>query len=442
VLAPWSSADGVLANFFVATAGEYLNQAARASTIDGSPANHSKTDNSGYSYEGRSYGVGASVGLLDIPIGVSSYSFLENGYASRVQCWVNATANMTLKTKGEFQTTADETNAPEAMTIYQAQGQLPNTGSKLYQNLLVPSFSGSTVSILAGHGNGRYVWGLVPGNIFAMFKNLQCEVFFEPSQFLVAVTVGPRQIVVLQQAKSSNFDIDPTEALKWSAFVQPRVFSETDASLTTSKIGNTLATNVNYAALRAGISNTLVLSESFGNMTYDTMVNGTAEAFVSLVDNVLVGFASAQIMVANDTQIIATNFCRPALRLGNNTYIYILLGFSLLLVVIYLEEAGRTRLWRRLTPFDTTSIKCAIIGGAAGSNSAIRAVATGWNGSADDKALGRVEVKLRTRNGHCWEYAGMKPPQRQHSTTLASLAEEDINEEESDRIRLVQVPTK
>lgn len=431
----------MLAKAFAATAGEYLNQAARASTIDGSPTNHSKTDNSGYSYSGRSYGAGASVGLLNIPNDVASYSFLENGYASHVQCWTNTTANMTLAKKGGFQTTADGTNASEGMTIYQAQGQLPNTGSQLYQNMLVPSFSGTTVSVLAGYGDGRYVWGLVPGDTYAMFRNMQCELFFESSQFLVSVNVGSRQIVVVLKANSSIPDIDPTGALKLSAFVQPRVFSETDASLTTSKFGSTLATNVNYAALHAGINNTLALAAPFGNMTYNTMINGTAEALNSLVDNVLVGFSSAQIMVANDTQETATEFCKPALRLGANTYIYVLLVFSLLLVVTYIEEAGRTRLWRRLTPFDATNVKCAIVGGAAGNDALLRAAATRWNGSADDRDLGRVTLKLRTRNGYGWEHASTEPRQKQHSVRLASLAG-DVNEEDDDRIQLVPVSTK
>jgi hypothetical protein len=56
--------------FFTYNVGEeflrdLLASAASATTIDGSVRQHAKTDFSRYTYSGRSYGVGASVGLTD-----------------------------------------------------------------------------------------------------------------------------------------------------------------------------------------------------------------------------------------------------------------------------------------------------------------------------------------------------------------------------------------
>jgi hypothetical protein len=45
--------------------GALLSTAASATTVDGSPRRHSKLDNSGLIYNGRSYGVGSPAGLTD-----------------------------------------------------------------------------------------------------------------------------------------------------------------------------------------------------------------------------------------------------------------------------------------------------------------------------------------------------------------------------------------
>ena len=45
--------------------GALLSSASSATTVDGSPRKHVKLDNSGFTYIGRSYGVGAPAGLTD-----------------------------------------------------------------------------------------------------------------------------------------------------------------------------------------------------------------------------------------------------------------------------------------------------------------------------------------------------------------------------------------
>jgi hypothetical protein len=70
--------------------GLLLSSAASATTVDNSTRHHSKMDNSQYTYAGRSYGIGASVGLVDDSILnndlATAYRCRDTGYDTRVVC--------------------------------------------------------------------------------------------------------------------------------------------------------------------------------------------------------------------------------------------------------------------------------------------------------------------------------------------------------------------
>jgi hypothetical protein len=64
-------------------------------TDTGSNQTHAKHDRTRYSYSNRSYGVGSSIGLAGDVLNVQNlqrYSFDEIGYASQVECTINATS--------------------------------------------------------------------------------------------------------------------------------------------------------------------------------------------------------------------------------------------------------------------------------------------------------------------------------------------------------------
>lgn len=88
-------------NVGMALEGDLLSSAATATTIDGTLRRHRKLDNSAFVYNGRSYGVGASVGLTDDGIVTAEnadfYIYQETGYDVRVNCIHNDTADFGLK---------------------------------------------------------------------------------------------------------------------------------------------------------------------------------------------------------------------------------------------------------------------------------------------------------------------------------------------------------
>lgn len=76
--------------------GSLLSSVNSASPVDGGMRNHVKLDNTGYSYHGRSYGVGASAGLLDESVlktpRATNYSYNEVGLEAAVSCIYNGSS--------------------------------------------------------------------------------------------------------------------------------------------------------------------------------------------------------------------------------------------------------------------------------------------------------------------------------------------------------------
>lgn len=86
--------------------GLILTQAAPASNIGNASQPVRKLDNTRYSYAGRSYGVGSSVGLVDknfVQNTTKGYTYNEIGYLTQVQCIVDSTSDWAISgAEGEF----------------------------------------------------------------------------------------------------------------------------------------------------------------------------------------------------------------------------------------------------------------------------------------------------------------------------------------------------
>lgn len=98
------------ADEFLDTQGLLLTQAAAASSRNGTTQTHAKIDNTGYAYFGRSFGVGAAVGLFNEVGAAQSYWFHEFGYMSTVKCLTNATSDLALNQVGMVY---DDESCPE-----------------------------------------------------------------------------------------------------------------------------------------------------------------------------------------------------------------------------------------------------------------------------------------------------------------------------------------
>jgi len=210
--------------------GLLLNSLREASSSNSTVSQHKKLDNSGYSFHGRSYGVGASVGLVGVSSLVSQdsnhsaqqtttrFTFEENGYISQPRCIINQTADLRFVDLGVINGTFSDQPYAYAGTVnaFRGTGNLP-TGPWLGFTTTGIVTSGSTFSLAATANDTHYFYGLVGGEFYAILDKIQCSVTFEPATFKVDVDVLAKNITVSlvtdRGTTDGAVDIDPSRAM-------------------------------------------------------------------------------------------------------------------------------------------------------------------------------------------------------------------------------------
>lgn len=81
----------------------------------------------------------------------------------------------------------------------------------------------------------------------------------------------------------------------------------------------------------------------------------------AMLDDILVGYASAQLMVGNQTTSTEAVVTTAALKIGQSQYIKAIFVLNLVVVVIVVVEATRTMLWKGLCDWDYMDIKGIIV---------------------------------------------------------------------------------
>lgn len=84
--------------------GYFINDSSTASILDGQPPRFAKSGNTNYTYNGRSFGAGSSVGLNDssttMEPHIVSYSYNETAYCIEYQCTHNGSVTLRLREDG------------------------------------------------------------------------------------------------------------------------------------------------------------------------------------------------------------------------------------------------------------------------------------------------------------------------------------------------------
>lgn len=179
--------------------GSLQYSASTATTVDGSVRDHAKYDFSRFTYHGQSYGVGASVGLLDDellsnPL-ATQYTFQENGCFPLVECIYNTSSAFIL---------GNDIVDAEIQTSYMfaAQGYLPNSGTRNEWS----RYPGYTIDAIVAIGvatnpdaDGRFL-GIASGAMYPNLNSTQCSIDFQPALFNVTANIGNRNITVVPVA--------------------------------------------------------------------------------------------------------------------------------------------------------------------------------------------------------------------------------------------------
>ena len=326
--------------------GALLSTASSATTVDGSPRKHAKLDNSGFTYIGRSYGVGAPAGLTDDNIlnnaFTMSYTYQETGYNAGVKCIYNSSTGFVLI-------------QDHISILWEAIGALPNSNGMGERSTYIgrddaPSIV--AIGVAAAQTNGTKYVGITAGSNYAFLNTTQCSVDYIPTLFNITIDVKAKYITVLPISSSEEINLEGNIA--HTSTRQLELISNDQTNLYQSLLGNSFMSSIgNYNISQANSSTPLTEATS--------TLAGVTNAVSAMLDDILVGYASAQLMVGNQSTVTEAVVTTMALKIGQRVYIYAMFAFNLVVVIITFEEAIRTMFWRELGKWNYMDIEAVIV---------------------------------------------------------------------------------
>lgn len=322
--------------------GLLVNDGASASTRDGSALIHRKNDNFGYSYHGRSYGVGSSTGLVDDQLNDVStlgLSYIETGYETHVQCFTNSSARYGL-------TLEYDSHVGALPNLYLAQGYPPNSPSQRMWYAQMGIRGADNIVAMdswAGHNGTRctdssdpVVLVMTAGQNYAKLNNTQCSIVLSPALFAVRVNTTSNLITVERRLESAN-DINPAGRVACSSSRAVVQLCLINTSLYTSTLGDMF---IRQQYRERAISKTC-LGKRDGK--HD---EGISETLTFIIDDALLAYGSAKLMIAQDRTLTTATVDFKALQVGDRKYIYAIGILNLCIVLLFLTATLLTNGWK------------------------------------------------------------------------------------------------
>ncbi|RDL36212.1 uncharacterized protein BP5553_06824 [Venustampulla echinocandica] len=351
-----------------------INDGLTASTLGGEPPAFAKSDNTNYTYHGRSYGAGSSVGLNDSFVNtdshITSYEYLETAYQIKYNCIYNGSLYVTLD--------AREDAAP---VEYYAHWDL-NGG------YLTGSFWNGSPMIVAAMtvGNGFLINALG----YSQLQNVSCTTKVVPTIFRVAVDVIQKSITVTPVSQDSVKNVEQTNTVAAQSTDSMGSLSMISTTSFTSLLGDMLVNNI----FRVQQQNT--------NETVERKnLRGIEESANAIYDQAFIGAASAQLVLAQEYSTQNVTAVVQVLAVGEAVYIYLVTALNLLVLAGLSFEAFRTRLWLGLPKLDFVDTRSAVIASSAGGigvsesvEQRLNAHGRTWDGAAGNRIAGKIKVML------------------------------------------------
>ena len=367
-------------------AGNILSSAADANGLESLSHPHGKFDNTRYTYFGRSYGVGATVGLGDLAITrnplATQYNYQEIGYSTQVSCIYNFSNAMSIVNQGTY--------------LYAVKGYLPDspTGHDEFVNYVGTNDEAIVaLSVFTNDLSPRRYLAIVAGSSYNSLNATQCSLDFTPMLFNISVAIAGRNISVVPDAQAADFD--PVRNLTRTAMTHFSGISAIETNFYLYQVGNALNSSI------AGWK----ISHPDARDNEATLA-GLEQAFLAMADDILVGFGSAQFVVGNFSKTAASLVQVNALRFGTAIYIYAVFAINALIVLAFAAEALRTHAWRELVHFDYLDSRALVVGGSIGGPGIADAALQAARSSADGE-VGRMLVRLQKRDDMvAIQYAG------------------------------------
>lgn len=165
--------------------GSRLASASSATPVDGGVRQHQKLGKSQYIYVGRSYGIGASAGLVDDDLSKSSfatsYAYQETGYNTVVKGIYNASSEYII-----MENTGD--------MLYKAIGWLPNSPEAQPEFSVHIGHDADPIVAIGvskyGQGDARRLLASAAGLSYQHLNATQCTLDYVPTRFNVHSRFG------------------------------------------------------------------------------------------------------------------------------------------------------------------------------------------------------------------------------------------------------------
>lgn len=314
--------------------GGLIASAASATTADGSVRKHAKLDNTQFSFEGRSYGVGSPVGLADADIRAlplaGRYTYAEPGYLANISCIYNSSTGFRI---------GQETSP----RIFPVSGNLPDSLDGPEYSEYIGHSPNTIVAMgvaFSGRSPRRYV-AIAAGDSYARLNAIQCAIDFTPTMFNITVGIASRNISV--QPAGSIADFDPQRNLTRTLVRQFELIANDMTNLYVSIVGESLMSSV--AALQQS-------NGASGQADSSTTLRGVENAIIAMTDDMLAAYASAQLMVGNFSRGITAEVSVATLVVGQRPYIIAIAVMNAIVLLVVLLEVVRTKAWRDLPSFN------------------------------------------------------------------------------------------
>ncbi|KAK5674443.1 hypothetical protein LTS10_012831 [Elasticomyces elasticus] len=339
--------------------GALLTTLGSASSPGSMLRRHAKIDAPDWSYVGRSYGVGSSVGLTwilspgdEMPVAwedgltpiqykddVLGVKYEEYGWFADVRCEYNKSPAYGL----QFVETLD---GPNKLDVYAAQGWLPNSFDEsleqaVRENYTVVSNSNSTILAWSARTTGnRAFLSMATNSEDSGFNRMQCAIAFLPAMFTISANMSSKEITVTPTTRPDVSDarlpdIDITANAIRSLDLLSRVSSS-------SALNDALNRNLWNAVSDVGH---IMITER-------DQLSSVEDALAAVLDDILAAHGAAQIVLADDTVETNVTIAGMMVRVGVARYVHLVAGFSVVVVVVQIAGALWTNFWAGMSGFD------------------------------------------------------------------------------------------
>ena len=262
-----------------------------------------RINNSSWTNIGRSYGVGAPPGFMDVDglsevgVPIHAFNYHEMGYKIQVSCSYNQFSNYSISYLG---TVSDD--LVQSVNILAAGRTLQNSISGHVEQYIVATiYPGGNLEALAWSAianNDRNMIAVAGTDWYKYFDRAQCVVKLGPTDFSVKVNVTARTIEVHPLPDIKAIDIEPTATFTTNLLYALELVSRLAGSNVISSLCNPILYNAYLFGAR---------DDSNGGIQGQNYLIGLEDSIAAILVNSFVAYAQSQlVLLKSSTTAVAT----------------------------------------------------------------------------------------------------------------------------------------